>query len=192
MTDTWTSDDLSPVDNNDTTRESRRRGSWLPSIIAIACLAGGAAMGYTAHEWMVEPEIVTREVPGKIPQEDLDAYEAGVLANQDREAELNGREAELDNREASLVERETAVTEQEQIIAANIITDGVWTVGVDIDPGTYRAQGVSDMCYWEITASGSNGYDIVENDLPGGGNPTVTLSDGQDFTTHSCGEWRKQ
>lgn len=192
MTGTWASDDLSQTESTDTTREPHRRGSWLPAIIAIACLAGGAAMGYAIHGWVVGPEIVYREVPGEIPQEDLDAYEAGILANQDREADLNGREAELDEREAALVERETAVTEQEQTIAANTITDGVWTVGVDIDPGTYRAKAVSGTCYWEITASGSNGYDIVENDLPGGGNPTVTLSEGQDFTTQRCGEWRKQ
>lgn len=71
------------------------------------------------------------------------------------------------------------------------ITNGVWTVGRDIPAGTYTSNGVSGSCYWEITRSGSNGQDIIANDLPSGGFPTVTLSTGQDFSTDGCGSWKK-
>lgn len=69
------------------------------------------------------------------------------------------------------------------------ITEGVWTVGVDIDPGTYRTTDVAGGdCYWSVLVSGTNGGDIVANHI-GGGRPIVTLADGQDFETSRCGGW---
>jgi len=103
------------------------------------------------------------------------------------------RRAELDQREAAVVARERAVTATEQQVAANSIEEGSWTVGRDIAPGTYRAsQSVGSGCYWKITRSGTNGDDILQNDIPGGGIPTVTLREGQDFTNHGCGTSVKQ
>ncbi|WP_183093314.1 hypothetical protein [Nocardioides stalactiti] len=71
------------------------------------------------------------------------------------------------------------------------IGNGIWTIGRDKPPGTYRSNGVSSNCYWAIYRSGSNGQDIIANDLPSGGFPTVTLSLGQDFDTDGCGVWKK-
>lgn len=65
-------------------------------------------------------------------------------------------------------------------------------MGVDIEPGTYRTvEAVTSMCYWAILRTGSNGADIMQNDLPKGGFPSVTLKAGQDFE-NSCGVWAKQ
>lgn len=120
---------------------------------------------------------------------------------------ITGREREVTRREAAVTEaegkvktdaaavkkREDAVTKTEQTKAANTVSDGTWTVGADIEPGTYRATAaVGSTCYWGIYVSGTNGSDIVENDLPGGGRPSVTLAAGQDFTTQRCGSWEKQ
>lgn len=103
------------------------------------------------------------------------------------------RAAELETLSAEIAEREAAVTATEQQIAANTITEGTWTVGVDIEPGTYRTtEAVLGSCYWGIYRSGTNGGDILENDIVSGGFPTVTLSEGQDFTTQRCGSWVKQ
>jgi len=41
-------------------------------------------------------------------------------------------------------------------------------------------------------AVGTNGSKIIENDIPGGGRPVVTLSPGQDFNSTRCGKWEKQ
>lgn len=72
------------------------------------------------------------------------------------------------------------------------IDDGVWTVGTDMPAGTYRTtEAVSSDCYWSITKTGTNGSDIVQNGIPGGGRPSVTLKKGQDFETQRCGTWRK-
>jgi len=72
---------------------------------------------------------------------------------------------------------------------------GTWTVGVDIPPGTYRvtkAIGEGAQCYWQITKSGSNGQDIIANDIVDGGRPTITIKKGQDIEVASdCGRWSK-
>lgn len=70
------------------------------------------------------------------------------------------------------------------------IEDGTWTVGTDFPAGIYRTVGAGTDCYWSITKSGSNGQDIINNHI-GGGNLTVTLKQGQDFTSNRCGTWGK-
>lgn len=71
--------------------------------------------------------------------------------------------------------------------------NGTWTVGDDIQPGTYRPKAtVGATCYWGVYRSGTNGSDIIQNDIPGGGKPTVKLSKGQDFKSSSCGSWIKK
>jgi hypothetical protein len=72
------------------------------------------------------------------------------------------------------------------------IQAGTWTVNVDIPAGTYRSSGAKAGCYWAIMKTGSNGADIVANDLPSGGRPQITLKKGQDFqTSDECGVWTK-
>jgi hypothetical protein len=88
----------------------------------------------TATESPEPAQTVTVEA---VPQDQLDAVAV--------------REAELDEREAALDVREAAVTNAEEEAAANEITDGVWTVGVDVSAGMYAAQDVSADCYWAIT-----------------------------------------
>ena len=133
-------------------------------------------------------------------QVEVDAAErsnARLLARAQRaEGELPAlerRAAELDNREATVAARESAVSAVEQRIAATSIGEGIWTVGVDVEPGTYRtAEPLTGYCYWAILRSGTNGSDIVDNDGPEGGVPTVTLSEGQDFENSGCGTFVKQ
>lgn len=71
--------------------------------------------------------------------------------------------------------------------------DGDWTVGEDFPAGTYRVTAnIEGDCYWEITKSGSNGQNIIANDIPAGGRPKVSLKSGEDFSTEGCGTWAKQ
>ncbi|WP_199562113.1 hypothetical protein, partial [Micromonospora deserti] len=72
------------------------------------------------------------------------------------------------------------------------IEEGTWTVGLDVPPGTYRVTApVTDDCYWAITKSGTNGENVIANDIPGGGRPTVVLKKGQDFESSGCGTWQR-
>lgn len=80
------------------------------------------------------------------------------------------------------------------VAAAPTIEDGTWVVGEDVPAGTYKVNaniGADGTCYWSITKSGSNGGDIVQNDLVQGGRPKVTIKKGHDFTTRDCGTWTK-
>jgi hypothetical protein len=108
-----------------------------------------------------------------------------------REDGLTAREAAAKQREEDVKAREDAVTQQEKVQAQNTITEGNWAVGVDVQPGTYRTkEPVTDHCYWGIYAD-ANGSNIVANDIVTGGRPTVTIKNGQYFTTTRCGEWIK-
>ncbi len=110
-----------------------------------------------------------------------------------RAEDLAKGEGELKEAEAAVAKRKKAVTGAEKEKADNTIHDGPWTVGVDIAAGTYRTtEAVGSTCYWGMYRSQTNGDDIIQNDIPGGGRPTVTLSKGLDFNTTRCGTWEKQ
>lgn len=81
------------------------------------------------------------------------------------------------------------LTGQVEQAKRNSVSAGVWQVGKDIEAGTYRAtSAVGDDCYWEVKAGDS----IVQNDIPGGGYPEVTVTDGQQLKIYSCGTFAKQ
>lgn len=184
-----------------TTAPSRRRWAW-PAATAAA-LVVGLAVGGSGGDGVPPGELdaVVGERDGLA--RDLEAAEAAARTAQDeltqerasvetRAAELDDREAQLDERGAALDERESAVTRTEEAVAASQIDIGTWTVGIDVEPGTYRtAEPVTDTCYWGIYRSGTNGDDIIENDIVQGGFPTVTLQEGQDFE-NGCGVFVKQ
>lgn len=71
--------------------------------------------------------------------------------------------------------------------------DDLVHVGEDVPPGTYRAsESVAGMtCYWAKTKD-AEGADIIDNDIPSGGRPQVTLKKGQWFTTSRCATWVKK
>ena len=126
-----------------------------------------------------------------------DTLEKGMASRESKvaakEAEVGKADAAVKTAEAAVKAREEAVTGAEKTKAANTIGDGTWTVGTDIEPGTYRASSdVGSSCYWGIYATGSNGSNILDNDIPGGGRPSVALSAGQDFKSSRCGKWEKQ
>lgn len=74
--------------------------------------------------------------------------------------------------------------------AAPTIKSGTWTVGTDFPAGTYRTEGAADNCFWSIYKAGTNQAEIVQNHI-GGGNLSVTLKQGQEFTSERCGTWKK-
>lgn len=70
------------------------------------------------------------------------------------------------------------------------ISTGQWIVGDDFPAGTYEVTSDSDSCYWDITRSGSNHHDYIQQEL-GRGHWKIALKQGYDFTTKDCGLWRK-
>lgn len=75
---------------------------------------------------------------------------------------------------------------------ATRFTDGAWTVGRDIAPGTYRTAGTVRDCYWAIYTARTNTGDILANDNVSGGRPTMTLTKGQEVKSARCGLWTRR
>lgn len=80
---------------------------------------------------------------------------------------------------------------------ATTIAEGVYVVGEDIEPGTYKTAGPSDrgtfgMCYWARLSDTSGDFDsIIANGSPQGpGTVTISPSDGA-FDTSGCELWTK-
>ncbi|WP_432135489.1 MULTISPECIES: hypothetical protein [unclassified Streptomyces] len=70
---------------------------------------------------------------------------------------------------------------------------GMFKVGVDIAPGTYKSTGNSDdSCYWERSKDAEYGDEsIIANDnVNGSAVVTLSASDGY-FTTSGCQDWVK-
>ncbi|WP_329119711.1 hypothetical protein [Streptomyces sp. NBC_01353] len=70
---------------------------------------------------------------------------------------------------------------------------GMFKVGLDIAPGTYKSTGNKDAgCYWERSKDASHGMDsILANDnVSGTAIVKVSKSDGY-FKTSGCGDWVK-
>jgi hypothetical protein len=65
-------------------------------------------------------------------------------------------------------------------------------VGEDFPAGTYRVtQNVAGAnCYW-LKSKDAEGDVIIDNAVPMGGRPQVTLKKGQWFTSERCGTWTK-
>jgi len=186
------------------------RRTWVvaAAVGAVAGLAGGAGIALAAsdptrsEEYTALSEQLDRAKVDKANAQDatrdvedrLSDANDQIAAYKKAEAELKEREQAAADREAAVSAREQAVTATEQRIIETTILERTWTVGRDIEPGTYATREAvsSGNCYWAIYMSGTNGGNIVENDIVTGGVPTVTLSEGQDFTSNRCGSWVKQ
>jgi len=78
--------------------------------------------------------------------------------------------------------------------ATKLVGDGgMFKVGVDIAPGTYKSTGnTDDMCYWERTKDAEQGLDsILANDnVTGTAVVTISAKDAY-FKTTGCKDWKK-
>jgi hypothetical protein len=73
------------------------------------------------------------------------------------------------------------------------VGDGMWIVGTDMAPGTYRTTVPGGNCYWARLRSFDGSVNsILANDLPGRGNAIVEIRPSDTgFETGGCGTWEK-
>lgn len=162
-------------ESNAPTRGERPRWALPVALLTVGLLVGGG-IGAGVVAAFSDPTRTDayhalaqklQNAESKISEVQQAATAVGAAAQQAANDQVQ-QEAALAQREKDVVARETAVSATENKIAANSIDEGTWTVGVDVAPGTYRAsQPVSSDCYWSITKSGTNGADIIRNDIPG-------------------------
>jgi hypothetical protein len=78
--------------------------------------------------------------------------------------------------------------------AAGMAGDGgMFRVGADIAPGTYKSAGnTDDSCYWERTKDATHSTDsiVANNNVTGTAVVTIGASDGY-FKTAGCQNWKK-
>lgn len=191
--------------------KKKRWGLILSSVLVVGALVAGVFWGINIVDPKKSEEYLTladshstlTAEHDKI-QTDFDELESGIAGREDaveergaaldeQAANLDTRDQELQDAEDKVVAREKAVGKIEVEQLENSVEDGVWTVGDDIKAGTYRTkEAVGSECYWAVLQTGSNGSDIINNGIPGGGRPAVTVKKGQDFESKRCGTWVKQ
>lgn len=132
---------------------------------------------------------------------DLESVQAGIAGREqrasDRESELADKEIDLEKAKRKLQRlsddldaRAQDIQEAEGELARRTVSgDGVYRVGADMEPGTYRSVSNVD-CYWSINAD-ANGDNIISNNF-GNGPAIVTVAAGQFFETSGCSDWIKQ
>ncbi|MFF4353175.1 hypothetical protein [Streptomyces sp. NPDC001530] len=70
---------------------------------------------------------------------------------------------------------------------------GMYRVGADIAPGTYKSTGnTDDSCYWERAKDATHSMNsiLANNNVTGTAVVTISAGDGY-FKTTGCGDWKK-
>ena len=178
------------------------------ACVALACLLVGvfatAPIAYTRGTRSAAVSKVAEETAKadaeyqkykRLAKEQKEDYEAAsqTIASADNIKngieDLKSKHDDLQKQVDDAKQQLETLTGQVEQARRNSVSSGVWQIGKDIEAGTYRATSpVGDYCYWEITAGDS----IVQNDIPGGGYPEVTVSDGQQLKIYSCGTFARQ
>jgi outer membrane murein-binding lipoprotein Lpp len=195
-------------------RTTARRGLVIAAVVGLAVgLAGGAATGFVVADDQEQVDRLSADVSGlrqdlvdaegrrradvEAARRDTEAGLADDIARQQAELDhraeaLDGREADLDDREDGLDDREADLTVlEEQAADGSIPGDGLYLVGEEVEPGTYRASHGAD-CYWERLSGASGDFgDLITNGL-GAADATVTIqASDYAFSTQSCGSWTR-
>lgn len=124
-------------------------------------------------------------------QAELEAVEGDIPAREkavkEQERALKGRAAAISKQEAAVAKREKAVGIVEADIRRNTVPgEGVFRVGADMKPGTYRSAGRGG-CYYAVLGD-ANGNNILSNNITNGP-ALVSVAAGTFFETSRCSEW---
>jgi gas vesicle protein len=182
-----------------------RRGALPAAALIVGLLIGGGVGAVAASSdptksseyRALEQKLAAADSQAAVEKHNAEAAQSAAAetaaAAQSAQAEVAASQSALAEQAQAVASREAAVSATEKQVEANSIGEGTWTVGTDIRAGSYQTSAaVSGDCYWSITKSGTNGSDIIENDIPSGGFPSVVLRAGQDFTNHGCGTFVKR
>ena len=181
----------------------KRRRRWLWPLLCIVALLVGAGIGVVgaqadpttspeyrqladARDQAVSSNEQLQSLNSRL-QDEVTAAETAVGEIDDRTAALDQRDTEIAARETAVAAREEAVTATELAIEEGTIPgNGIFLVGTDVQPGTYRGGGAG--CYWARLGD-VGGEDIITNYL--GDGPTVVEIKSGDvaFETNDCDDW---
>lgn len=177
----------------------------LTTLTVLTVLTAGCAGGETAADAQVEPTVTpptvtaTATVTAEPLQEERDQLAADQEALQQREDALDARAQRLDKRDRKLDQRKLRLDRRERKVSGaerrakrNRFGDGVWLVGPDIKPGTYRTQNASGSCYWaRLNGTSGDFDDLITNGIPDGPAVVTIAPSDKAFESTRCGQWNK-
>lgn len=171
------------------------------TLLATAGCAGSETAADAHAEHTVTPPTVTATAtvtadPLQEEKDSLASQEATVQQREDdldaRAQRLNKRDRKLDQRKRALDRRERKISAAERRAKRNRFGDGVWLVGPDIKPGTYRTKNASGSCYWARLSGTSGDFDdLITNGNPDGPAVVTIAPSDKAFESARCGQWNK-
>jgi len=165
---------------------AQRRKVWLTAtFVGLLAFFLGMAVGGNGEP---EPTVAQESTSSSgATAQDLDQREADLKS---REEQAESKQAELDRRQSNLEEREDALQSFDDDEGADTIGNGVFEVGDDVRPGQYSSEGPEDPelpCSYRVSDD-DEGDEIISSEVSDGPG-TVTLVEGQYFTSEYCQIW---
>jgi hypothetical protein len=165
--------------------DHKRRVVLTATVVGLLAFFLGLGIGGGGSS---DPPVVAEATAASgATEEDLDRREAEL---ESREGDLTTREKELDQREQDLEAREL---QEPSVTGDATIGNGVFEVGEDVQPGQYATEGSDDPdlpCTYKVSED-EDGDEIIISEVSDGPG-TVTLEDGQYFTSEYCQTWESQ
>jgi hypothetical protein len=160
-------------------RRGRRVAGALAGALVLVC--AGIAVGAFARDRSVDQQ--TRRA---VRAEEQVSALRNQAARQART--ISDQQRTLQQANARLARpRPTPTQPSVAVNAATSFGDGLYQVGLAIQPGRYTTPGAAD-CYWAKLSTGDTNKVIVNNQ--GVGPQTVTI-DSPYFESEACGSWTK-
>nr|DAI98977.1 MAG TPA: Peptidoglycan endopeptidase [Caudoviricetes sp.] len=146
-------------------RQQPMKKSGVPVWATVLCAVGMLLIGNLVGCGVGAGSSTPSEADVKASQTYKDLESKYKTAAKDSGSAKKDELAKLDKEISDAQAKLDQLTGQVNQAKKNTMGEGTWTVGTDIEAGTYKAtKEVNSDCYWEITAGGSNGNDIVAND----------------------------
>lgn len=182
---------------------ANKRGLAIPAVVGIIGLLAGAGIGILSTHGSVsavsaERDQAVAEYNKIMAATDAINAERDAARDSQKDALTRAQQAEdklteelvrIERREQAVIKREEAVGAVEARIKETSFDDGTWWVGRDIEPGMYTVKEEAGAgCYWALYKAGTNGEEFI-NGGGGKGRPTVSLSEGHEFSSTTCPDW---
>jgi type II secretory pathway pseudopilin PulG len=168
---------------------ARRRRPWLiagAAVGAVLFLAIGATAGVVARNRAVNDQrarAVGAEQQVASLRDQLSRQQSRITEQQRQLANEKAQVEQLKRTPPSQPKPEPTPA----VNAATSFGDGLYQVGIAIQPGQYRTDGTG-TCYWGKLSTG-NTNDVIVNNYSSG--PQTVTIDSPYFESESCGTWTK-
>jgi Protein of unknown function (DUF2510) len=169
--------------------DHRRRTMLIATFVGLLAFFLGMAIGGNGNS--PDPAVVDEATASSgATAEQLDKRESDLKT---REDELTTKQKDLEQRSLDLEARESASPGVPSDSGAGTIGNGVFEVGTDVDPGQYTSEGPDDAqlpCTYKVSTDEA-GDQIVSSKITHS-TGTITLTEGQFFTSQYCKTWTLQ